>query len=148
MSYGKYKDNIKIDEIEGIEYIELNGYISSFKAGTVDHVQDGVETYRVPNYLNYDPEKHYVIRVSGDSMSPEICNGDLVVIDLSYTASKCKSGYIVAAYLNGGYLIKVYEPGAYYFMLSSVNPKYDPIRITEEDDCTILGRVIFSMKEH
>ena len=86
------------------------------------------------------PEKaHFGIRLNGDSMEPRYLNGQIVWVekttDLLY-------GDIGIFYLDGNAYCKRLHKETDYIELISLNPKYDPIPITEERDFRVYGRVV------
>lgn len=100
--------------------------------------------------LNQDLIKHpaatFCIGAEGDSMEPEICNGDLMVVD---RAAETKSGDVVVARLGDEMCVKKLHIGPDGAMtLLSTNSRYKPIRIGEDTDFEVRGKVIFSIKEH
>lgn len=77
----------------------------------------------------------FVVRVSGDSMEPELLNGTLVFVKQAKTLEPGEIGVFI---LNGEGFIKVCGTGKLY----SFNPNYSPISIHEYDDLRIVGKVV------
>ena len=80
------------------------------------------------------------IRVKGDSMSPKINDGAIIIIEKETEILKNEIG---AFYLNGDYLVKkkvVDKTGA--LILMSENPVYLPIVVKEHDDLKKLEKVV------
>ncbi|WP_338941998.1 LexA family protein [Fusobacterium polymorphum] len=79
--------------------------------------------------------------VKGDSMEPRIYENDLLLIR---TNEILDTGSIGVFKLNDDIYCKKfqYNPLTREITLKSLNPKYDPIRITKEDDFCIIGRVV------
>ncbi|MBM7558383.1 helix-turn-helix domain-containing protein [Marinitoga litoralis] len=93
-------------------------------------------------YIPLGSKGEFAVEVVGDSMEPEIKEGDYVIVD---TNSFVESGDRVVAIINDGAdaLVKVYRkfmdgPA----MLYSLNQKYDPIVLTEELKWEIVGKVV------
>lgn len=120
--------------------MEILSYITAYRAGNNNHINDGVEKKEVPALPGVSQNRTYIITVSGDSMSPQILDGDTLLIDTNWR--NYKPGDIVAVYLNGDYLVKVFDPGSLCLHLSSINQDYEPIRVYEEDECVVLGKAI------
>ena len=79
------------------------------------------------------------VRLAGDSMSPRFADGQIV---WARKAENAENGEIVLCVLNDqGYCKKLYRNERGVFLLS-LNPKYDPIPITETDEFRIMGRVV------
>src|SRR5689334_13445844 len=83
--------------------------------------------------LNRDLVSHplatFYIRVEGDSMEPRIHSGELLVVDRMV---ETKDGDIIVARLGYEFTVKrlhTEEDGSIW--LTSENPSYDPIQITE-----------------
>ena len=75
------------------------------------------------------------IRVSGDSMENRFFDGDIVLVEEQQSLNFGDIGVFI---LNGeGYIKKYSREG-----LESLNKKYPIIRISEEDECKLFGRVI------
>ena len=77
----------------------------------------------------------YAVRVSGDSMEPQFYNGDIVLVEL---AQSIEVGEIGIFNLNGQAFIK--KLGLH--QLISLNSKYKPIDIGENDSIFCQGKVI------
>ena len=73
------------------------------------------------------------IRVSGDSMEPRYHDGDILMIQKTETLELGEIGVVI---MNGEGYVKQIGPG----QLISLNPKYEPIPLTE--NIFITGRVI------
>ncbi|MDD6213162.1 MAG: XRE family transcriptional regulator [Clostridiales bacterium] len=79
------------------------------------------------------------VRISGDSMEPEYLNGEIAWIQQKDSLS---SGEVGIFYLNGeAYIKKLYdEPDG--LRLLSLNKKYAPIIVQENDSFKVFGKVI------
>ena len=80
------------------------------------------------------------LRIKGDSMSPRICDGDVVIV---HQQPEAESGEVVIATLNGDdavckRLMKYGET----VLLRSNNQAYDDINVTGRDDFRIIGKVV------
>jgi repressor LexA len=86
------------------------------------------------------PGDTFLLRVVGDSMQDaSILDGDLVVVRSQETAH---NGDIVAARVGEEATVKRFHRDAGGIQLLPENQAYEPIRITEEDDFHVLGRVV------
>ncbi len=90
-----------------------------------------------------------LMRVAGDSMSPAIEDGDVVLIDQSQIAPRAGDIYAVGVE-DVVYLKRLNaQPGK--IILSSFNPDYPPFEIDTrgdlESNVRIIGRVIWSCRE-
>ena len=105
-------------------------------------------TLAVPReILERDPEC-YALRVVGDSMAPQLIEGDIVVIS---PAAVLVDGCVVAAYIEpDGDVIKLYRAlkgGA--VLLQPANPRYPSLLLEPggEREARIWGRVVLSQRE-
>ncbi len=98
----------------------------------------------------YSPNECFVLRVSGDSMYPELHNGDLVLI---HRQSSVDSGTIAAVmYDDCDATLKTveYEPNGDWVLLKPTNPEYAAKRLekSELDQCRILGKLVSLIERH
>ena len=88
------------------------------------------------------PENYFFLRVSGDSMAPQINEGDLALIHRQDTAD---SGDVIVAVVNGdeGTIKRFVRQGA-AIILQPFNPAYAPMVLAGEDldSFRIAGKVI------
>jgi len=96
---------------------------------------------------NLDPKKLAVVRVSGDSMLPQLAHGDLAVIDTTDTSLRDGVTYVFR--LGDDLLIKRLQilPQR-EVRLCSRNPDYEAISVDlDKDDLASIGRLVASMHE-
>lgn len=90
-----------------------------------------------------------LMRVDGDSMSPEVKDGDVVLIDRSQTAAR--AGCMYAVGVEDVVYLKILNTLPGRIILSSHNPEYAPFEIDTrgdlENSVRIIGRVIWSCRE-
>ena len=80
------------------------------------------------------------VRVKGDSMSPRINEGSLILIEKDTEILENEIGVFC---LNGDYLVKrKVVSGSGDLILMSENPEYSPILIKSHDDFQELGKVV------
>jgi len=98
------------------------------------------------NYLSLDAkylvnkEATFLVRASGDSMSPEIKSGDILIVDRSI---ELVSGKVATFYLNGAAICKQFiKKFNGEIVLRSFNSSYQDIVISETDDLVLFGVVI------
>lgn len=113
-------------------------YLQPASAGTGQWLDDDLsEEMEVDDSVPASAE--FGVRLAGDSMSPRFADGQIV---WARKAESAESGEIVLCVLNDqGYCKKLHcdEHGV---SLISLNPKYDPISITEADEFRIMGCVV------
>ena len=85
------------------------------------------------------------LKIKGDSMSPEIKNGDIVIVRKQDDA---ESGDIVVALVNGGDAVcKKLRKYNKMLMLLSINPEYEPIT-TKDNPIRIIGKVVENRRSY
>lgn len=89
-----------------------------------------------------------VVSVSGDSMLPDLYDGDLILVDQDQTAPR--DGYMYAVRYSDDLFVKRMQrlPGERALLLSA-NSGYPPILIDNDgpDSCAVIGRVVASMHQ-
>ncbi len=123
----------KLDEEAEPLYLDLYDMPVSAGGGTyIDYTT--AEPMQVPRN-DQTEDANYMVRISGDSMEPRFFNGDIVLVE---TTTELEQGEIGIFILNSEAYIKQLGDGC----LISLNKKYDPIFVSENDSCVLKGRVI------
>lgn len=90
-------------------------------------------------------EATFYARVSGESMQGAgLDDGDLLVIDRSMEPQHDK---IAVCYIDGDFTVKRLKVTADGVFLIPENPKYQPIKVTEENELIIWGIVTYVVKK-
>lgn len=91
------------------------------------------------------PASTFFVRVEGDSMEGAgIFSNDTLVID---RAIEPKDGHIVVAAVNGEMVVKRLYIDQGVLELHSENEAYGPIVVSQEEDCTVWGVVVGSVRQ-
>lgn len=91
-----------------------------------------------------NPASTFFVRVRGDSMEGAgIFSGDVLVVDRSIEP---REGKIVVAAVYGEMVVKRLQKVNGVFALYSENESYEPIIVSENDDCFIWGVVVGSVR--
>ncbi len=91
-----------------------------------------------------NPAATFFVRVEGDSMEGAgIFSGDILIIDRSVSL---KSGQIVVAAVYGEMVVKRLDIKQGNSQLLSENSAYEPIKLSEAEDCYIWGVVVGSVR--
>lgn len=97
-----------------------------------------------------NPKSMVMMRVSGDSMQPEIMDNDVVLLDQSKT--EIKAGRIFAVGFDDAIYCKRIDRVPGKIILKSVNPAYEPLEIDvrgqEADEFRVIGQVIWCGREY
>lgn len=91
-----------------------------------------------------NPASTFFVRVEGDSMEGAgIFSGDVLAVDRTCLP---KDGSIVLAAVYGELVVKrLYQKGKTHLLISE-NEAYQPISVTDNDDCFIWGVVVGSVR--
>lgn len=109
----------------------------------IDAIKDIIDTEEIPEEMARTGE-FFGLQIHGDSMTPSICNGDIVIVKQQNDA---ESGDIVIATINGDEAtckrLRKYKDG---IELISNNPSYSPFEFNnqeiEEKPVRIIGKVV------
>jgi repressor LexA len=105
-----------------ITYINLYGLV---QCGPKGSILDGNPTDRIPiasKILGFPSSEAFMVRAKGNSMSPKINDGDLVI---ARKAENAENGSTVVCINDGEALIKKIQKGK-EIILVSTNPSYEP----------------------
>ncbi|MEX0931060.1 MAG: translesion error-prone DNA polymerase V autoproteolytic subunit, partial [Candidatus Paceibacterota bacterium] len=92
-----------------------------------------------------NPASTFFVRVAGDSMEGAgIFSGDVLVVDRSVVP---KDSSIVVAAVYGELVVKRLQKKGETHLLVSENENYEPILISDNDDCFIWGVVVGSVRK-
>lgn len=106
---------------------------------------DSVDKYlNIHDLLIRNPSATFFVRVEGDSMEgAKIFSGDVLVVDRSVIP---KTGSIVVAAIYGEMVVKRLLISTEASFLVSEKEGYEPIVLTDNEDCFIWGVVIGSAR--
>jgi phage repressor protein C with HTH and peptisase S24 domain len=117
---------------------EIRLFTLPASAGTGEFLDsDDYEIVEVGNEVS--PVADFGIRINGDSMEPRYINGQIVWVQQT---EELVTGDIGIFYLEGNAYCKKLETGKNGTYLHSLNPKYEPIRVTKENCFRVFGKVV------
>lgn len=116
---------------------ERKVFYTTVSAGTGSFL-DG-EDYEMYTSPDIPEEASFGVHVSGDSMEPRYHNEELIWIEQT---EQLEDGEIGIFYLDGNAYIKKFHNNENGTYLISLNKKYDPIPVTENNSFKIFGRVL------
>lgn len=134
----------KSDLVESKKELMAKGYkipvLGAVAAGIPIEAIEDIEDWEEISPELAKTGSFFGLRIQGDSMSPRILNGDVVIVKQQEDA---ETGQIVIATVNGDYatckkLIK-HQSG---ITLQPLNPSYDPLYFTEEDVANIPVQIL------
>lgn len=110
----------------------------------IDAEQQLLDTLSVENYLIGNPEKSYILKVTGDSMiGAGIYPGDLVILEKE---KQPKNGDIIAAYIDNAFTLKYFQKINGKVVLLPANEKYAPLY--PQENLVIFGIVVSVMRKY
>lgn len=140
---------------DGEDLINVPLVAARLSAGPGSHqVNSDVEDYFAFSsaflHRKGNPQRMVVMRVEGDSMSPEIRDEDLVLIDQSQT--DIRLGRIFAVGFEDAIYLKRIDKLPGKILLKSVNPDYAPVEISTEgqeaESFRVIGQVLWVGREY
>lgn len=128
--------------------IAINVYGRVAAGIPLEMIEDIIDTEEIPEELARTGE-FFGLKIKGDSMTPTICDGDVVIVRCQDDA---ETGDIVIATINGDEAtckrLRKYKDG---IELMSINPSYDTFEFNNkeilEKPVKILGRVVESRRK-
>jgi DNA polymerase V len=120
--------------------------VARISAGFPSPAEDWIEgRLDLNRYLIKHPAATFYMRVIGDSMSDEIREGDILVVD---RAAEAEDGDIVVVRIFNDFTVKKLSLKEGGIELLATNEAYTPIEITEEMDFEVWGKVLWSIRGH
>ena len=116
---------------------ERKVFYTTVSAGTGSFL-DG-EDYEMYTSPDIPEEASFGVYVSGDSMEPRYHNEELIWIEQK---EQLEDGEIGIFYLDGNAYVKKFQNNGNGTYLVSLNKKYNPIPVTENNSFKIFGRVL------
>lgn len=133
---GKYEKQV-CEIIPFTRYIDI--YENAVSAGTGNFLVDGPKKTVSVNRELLPDNATFGVRISGDSMEPEFSDGQIAWVQQQETVD---NGEIGIFSLNGEAYIKKLQDDKDGLFLLSLNEKYAPIRVLENDRFDIFGKVV------
>ncbi len=138
--------NVSIDYLLNAQLYDINNIVNVEIIGTVVAGRDGIATYEflgVSQAINInDKEEYKYLKVRGDSMSPQIMEGDLALVRLQ---SDVDSGDLAVVVIDGEEgVIKKIQKTENSISLISFNPMYETRVFVGKDmaKIRIFGKVV------
>ena len=148
---GKHKDLPVIAAEARAEYTAETKYpaypiINDVPAGFPETPLD--DEIRAYFYIPGVPKNVFGLRVVGKSMEPDLFEGDIVVVNPNDL--EIRKGEVGIFRHQGGTTIKICIPlpDDKGYILQPRNSRYEPILVTGDSDCTLIGKVIFKIVKY
>ena len=140
------KNKIKIfkpnDKNSSSNIFVKDGISAGFPSPASDFEESRISLEKV---LVKNKEATFYARVSGESMKDAGLNdGDILVVDRS---EEVKNNKIAVCYLNGEFTVKRVKIEKDEVYLVPENKKYNPIKVTEENELIVWGIVTYVIKK-
>lgn len=120
--------------------------VARISAGLPSPAEDWIEgRLDLNRHLIRHPAATFYMRVIGDSMSDEIREGDILVVD---RAAEAEDGDIVIVRIFNDFTVKILSLKDGRIQLLSANETYAPIEITDDMDFEVWGKVLWSIRGH
>lgn len=142
--YSSLSGNLRISRVFRVEGIVLN-LIPAISAGFPSPAADFIDVnIDLGKELIRNPACTFLGRVRGNSMQDVgITDGDILIIDKSLPPS---NGRIAVCFLDGEFTVKRIQFEEDGCWLVAENPKFRPIKVTQDNDFLIWGIVINVIK--
>ena len=121
--------------------------ITFISAGFPSPAEDFTElSISLDKHLIQNPVATFMAYANGNSMvQAGIHHGDILIIDRSLNA---RDGDIIIAVLHGEFTVKQLSIINNTFFLLPKNPKYSPVKISDDMDFEVWGIVSYSIRKH
>ena len=121
-------------------------FAARISAGFPSPADDWVEgRLDLNRHLIRHPAETFYMRVIGDSMSDDIREGDILVVD---RAAEAEDGDVVVVRICTDFTVKKLSIEGGKLKLIPANESYPSIAITEEMDFEVWGKVLWSIRAH
>ena len=91
------------------------------------------------DYETTNQECTFAVKITGDSMEPDVHNGDIVLVKACEEVANARKGIV---WYNGHCYCKKIVQGPKGILLVSLNARYDPISVTSLEDYHLFGEVV------
>ncbi|MGB4414405.1 MAG: translesion error-prone DNA polymerase V autoproteolytic subunit [Paludibacter sp.] len=119
------------------------GIVAGFPSPAQDYIDLKID---LNTELISNPSSTFYARVKGTSMQDAgIMDGDILVIDKSLEP---KDGDTAVCFIDGEFTLKYIKFDTDAVYLVPANSKFEPIKVTEENNFCIWGIVTYSIKNH
>ncbi len=139
--------NLDFYTVNTSSHVELPFIDGGIAAGFPSPAQDYIDLkIDLNTELITNPSSTFYARVKGTSMQDAgIMDGDILVIDKSLEP---KDGDTAVCFIDGEFTLKYIKFETEVVYLIPANSKFEPIKVTEENNFCIWGIVTYSIKNH
>jgi DNA polymerase V len=123
-----------------IPYVD-SGVSAGFPSPAMDFIETSIDLNKA---LSENPQATFYIKVEGNSMiDAGIDDKDVLVVDRSLEPQNNK---IAICFIDGAFTVKRIKLQKKELYLMPENPKYEPIKVTEDNQFLIWGIVTYVIK--
>lgn len=128
-------------DLLGCVLIPLADYTiqAGFPSPADDYLEPGIN---LNAELIQNPDSTFLARVSGPSMTGDLEEGDILIIDRSL---KVKNNDIVVAFIDGEFTVKRISLKEDHCYLVPTNSSFPVIKVTKENEFLVWGVVTYSI---
>ncbi len=140
----KKTTNFEFYSAETSSAIKLPLFLSPVSAGFPSPAEDYIErSLDLNQHLIKHPAATFYVKVQGDSMKDANLNdGDILIVDRSLEP---KNNNIVVCNIDGEFTVKRFYKKNDYVVLTPANSKYNPIKISKDQQFEIFGVVTYTI---
>ncbi len=112
----------------------------------IEAIENPSETIFIPTYLTPKKGQHFALRVCGESMIEDgILDGDIAILRQVQAASV---GETIVAVVDGEATLKKFYQKKNVIELHPANKTMSPIKVTRDQDCKIVGKLIGLFRQY
>ena len=112
---------------------------AGFPSPADDYLEHGIN---LNAELIQNPDSTFLARVSGPSMTGDLEEGDILIIDRSL---KVKDNDIVVAFIDGEFTVKRIKLKDNHCFLIPTNSEFPVMKVTQENEFVVWGVVTYSI---
>ena len=116
--------------------VPANCGVTGFPSPADDHLDKSLD---LNNYFQIGPTTYFIFAYGQSMIDADIQEGDVLIVD---TNVDWRNREYVVCRLNNEVLVKRVEQRRGRYFLTSANPKFVPVEITEFDDAVVFGPVV------
>ena len=130
-----------IEDSNTIEVVMLGEVRAGFPSPADEEPREKLDLIKL---LVRHPASTFFFRVGGTSMiDAEMDEGDIIIVDRSIEPY---NGCSAVCFIDGEFTVKRVERHSDHTMLIAANPKFEPIRISADNEFAIWGVVTYIIK--
>lgn len=135
---------IEVFQLDMNSPLSTASLLASVSAGSPVNISNELKRIDLNELLAGKDDKCLLLRITGDSMVDcGIADGDMVILSRERLP---QNNDIVIAEYKGGFVIKRFQHSRNGLKLVPANPDYQPTDVTEADDFSVIGVVVYLIR--